>query len=330
MIPETAIKQIEYIKKRCEELKPLVAILCITYNHEKYLREALEGFVMQKTDFPFIAIVHEDASTDSTAEILKEYAEKYPDIIFPIYEEENQYSKKNGTIREILNKASSATDAEFVATCEGDDYWIDPLKLKKQVDFLKKNPEYSMVTSNIYEENREGTKSKSVFNVEYDYDPSMEEVIKNGGSYLSTPTFLYRFSIYHKIPKELFNLPVGDYPLQIYMRHKGKIKILKEHLAVYRVNSIGSWSEKYHKYKKNKVGVIHYIQTGNEMFDVLNRATEMQYNNLFQNQKRYNKFALLYNYSKILGLLFLISNPFKNLKVVNWQKYLKNLSRYKR
>ncbi|MDE5714067.1 MAG: glycosyltransferase, partial [Muribaculaceae bacterium] len=71
----------------------VVAIRCCTYNHEPYIRDALEGFVMQKTDFPFVAIVHDDASTDRTAEIIREYAEKYPDIIKPIYETENQYSK---------------------------------------------------------------------------------------------------------------------------------------------------------------------------------------------------------------------------------------------
>ena len=81
---------IETIRTKSKEIKPLVAIRCITYNHESYIRDALEGFVMQKTDFPFVAIVHDDASTDGTASIIREYAEKYPDIILPIFEKENQ------------------------------------------------------------------------------------------------------------------------------------------------------------------------------------------------------------------------------------------------
>lgn len=125
--------------------KVMVAIRCITYNHEPYIRDALEGFVMQKTNFPFVAIVHDDASTDGTAAIIKEYAEKYPDIIKPIYETENQYSKRDGSLLRIMNEACEATGAKYIATCEGDDYWTDPLKLQKQVDILNQNPEVGMV-----------------------------------------------------------------------------------------------------------------------------------------------------------------------------------------
>ena len=119
-----------------------VAINCLVFNHEPYLRECLEGFVMQQTDFPFVAIVHDDASTDHSADIIREYAAKYPDIIHPIYETENQYSKKNGTLTKIMNDAIAATGAPYIAMCEGDDYWTDPHKLQKQVDFLDTHPEY--------------------------------------------------------------------------------------------------------------------------------------------------------------------------------------------
>lgn len=90
---------------------------------------------MQKTDFPFVAIVHEDASSDGTAKVLGEYAEKYPDIIFPIFEKENQYNKQGSPITKIMQDAIDATGAKYVAMCEGDDYWTDPLKLQKQVLF---------------------------------------------------------------------------------------------------------------------------------------------------------------------------------------------------
>ena len=120
---------------------PLVTIRCITYNHEPYIRQCLEGFVMQKTTFPFEAVVHDDASTDGTAEIIREYAEKYPDIIKPIYETENQYSKHNGSLTKIMN---AHMRGKYIAICEGDDYWTDPLKLQKQVDFLESHPECSM------------------------------------------------------------------------------------------------------------------------------------------------------------------------------------------
>lgn len=118
----------------------MVTIRCMTYNHEPYIRQCLEGFVMQKTNFRFEAIVHDDASTDGTAAIIREYAEKYPDIIKPIYETENQYSKHDGSLRRIMDEACKG---KYIAYCEGDDYWIDPLKLQKQVDFLEKHPEVS-------------------------------------------------------------------------------------------------------------------------------------------------------------------------------------------
>lgn len=125
--------------------QPLVAIKCLVYNHEPYLRDCLEGFVMQQTDFPFVAIVHDDASTDKSADIIREYATKYPDIIKPIYETENQYSKADGSLGRVMNTAIDATGAKYVAMCEGDDYWTDPCKLQKQVAFLETHEDYDMV-----------------------------------------------------------------------------------------------------------------------------------------------------------------------------------------
>lgn len=125
-----------------EDNKPLVAIHCLVYNHEPYLRDCFDGFVKQRTNFPFVAIVHDDASTDGSAAIIREYEEKYPHIFKPIYETENQYSKKDGSIRRIMRKEIDATKAKYVAMCEGDDYWIDTLKLQKQVDFMESHPSY--------------------------------------------------------------------------------------------------------------------------------------------------------------------------------------------
>lgn len=123
---------------------PLVAIHCITYNQAAYIRQCLDGFIMQRTDFPFVAIVHDDCSTDGTDDIVREYAQRYPDIIKPIFETENQYSKKDGSLGRIMTKACNETGAKYIAMCEGDDYWTDPLKLQKQVDFLEKNPDCSL------------------------------------------------------------------------------------------------------------------------------------------------------------------------------------------
>lgn len=128
--------------------KTLVAIKCLVYNHEPYLRDCLEGFVMQQTNFPFVAIVHDDASTDGSAAIIREYEEKYPDIIKPIYETENQYSKHDGSVGRIVDAAIDDTGAKYVAMCEGDDYWTDPLKLQKQVNILEADESLMLCCTN--------------------------------------------------------------------------------------------------------------------------------------------------------------------------------------
>ena len=123
----------------------MVTIRCLAYNHEPYIRQCLDGFVMQKTNFRFEAVVHDDASTDGTAAIIKEYAEKYPNIIKPIFENENQYRKRDGSLKRIMNEH---THGKYVALCEGDDYWIDPLKLQKQVDFMEANSDFFLCGTN--------------------------------------------------------------------------------------------------------------------------------------------------------------------------------------
>jgi glycosyltransferase involved in cell wall biosynthesis len=132
---------------------PLVSIGCITYNHQDYIRSAIEGFLMQKTNFEFEIIIHDDASTDNTTLIIKEYALKYPKIVFPIFQKENQYSKGiNPAFEYVIPKCKG----KYIAACEGDDYWTDPYKLQKQVDFLEANPEFGMVHTDaniLYESN---------------------------------------------------------------------------------------------------------------------------------------------------------------------------------
>lgn len=108
---------------------------------------------MQKTDFPFEAIVHDDCSTDATASIIKEYASKYPSIIKPIIEKENLYSKKDGSLNKIM---LSHTRGQLVAYCEGDDCWIDPLKLQKQVDIFRNDPRVTMVYTGFNNIDKDG------------------------------------------------------------------------------------------------------------------------------------------------------------------------------
>ena len=210
---------------------PLVAIHCITYNHEPYIRDCLEGFVMQKTNFKFVAIVHDDASTDGTATIIKEYAEKYPDIIKPILETENQYSKKDGSIQRIMSDAINATGAKYVAMCEGDDYWIDPYKLQKQVDFMEENEEYGMVAT-AFQQVR-NTESEPFDRVVYKInDIILDDILR--GLWIATMTVLFKTKILKDYTPPFAGLPMGDLPLWGYIAMHHKIGYLRNVTANYR------------------------------------------------------------------------------------------------
>lgn len=211
----------------------MVTIRCITYNHEPYIRQCLEGFVMQKTNFRFEAIVHDDASTDGTADIIREYAQKYPDIIKPILEDENQYSKHDGSISRILNEH---THGKYVAMCEGDDYWTDPLKLQKQVDFLEAYPEYGLCATNyyrLYQNNGEIVK----YSLTDKREITTTDLLHSNK--IATLTTVFRTDLMKKYSKEILPImpryPLGDYPLWIWISAFSKIRSFSEYTAVYRV-----------------------------------------------------------------------------------------------
>jgi glycosyltransferase involved in cell wall biosynthesis len=140
--------------------RPVVSVICKAYNHEKYIRKALEGFVMQKTDFPFEVLVHDDASTDHTRDIIEEFAQKYPDIIVPVYQVENQYSKGVKFTWSVLFPRSRG---KYIAFCEGDDYWCDPQKLQLQVEQLEAHPDCSACTCVVQCINEDGSTRKGFF-----------------------------------------------------------------------------------------------------------------------------------------------------------------------
>ncbi len=129
---------------------PLVSIVCITYNQCKYIRDALDGFLLQKTDFEIEIIVHDDASSDGTSDILREYQDEYPELFKLIIQEENQYRKIGfGFVFDVFRQARG----KYIAICEGDDYWTDPAKLQKQIDALESNAGSTMCFHNAYRVN---------------------------------------------------------------------------------------------------------------------------------------------------------------------------------
>lgn len=216
----------------------MVSIQCTAYNHEKFIRETLEGFVMQKTNFRFEAIVHDDASTDGTAEIIREYVEKYPDIIKPIYETENQYSKKDGSLTRIMYEACKG---KYIAICEGDDYWIDPYKLQKEVDFLEVHPEFVMCSHNYkyyFQKSCSFESGLTCDDTVYDL-----ETFISRENWLTQPlTCIYRMSAFN-LDEYLQYKNSKDVTLFYYLLKRGKGMYFKDCVAVYRIHSGGVWSK---------------------------------------------------------------------------------------
>ena len=221
------------ITKNWKDENILLSINTLTYNHEKYIAQCIEGILMQKTNFAFELLIHDDASTDNTAAIIKEYEKKYPKIIKPIYQTENQWSKG---IKNSATYQYPRAKGKYIAICEGDDYWIDENKLQMQVDFLENNPEYGMCYTKAKQYNQSMQKfNKKSIGVDFD---GFEDLLKNGNR-IPTLTTVYRKDLLDKYQKEIQpsnkGWLMGDYPMWLYFSHESEIKFFDKDTAVYRV-----------------------------------------------------------------------------------------------
>jgi len=219
-----------------EDTVPLVSISCITYNHENYIRDAIEGFLMQKTTFPVEILIHDDASTDKTADIIREYENKYPDIIKPIYQFDNKYSK-GISVSETYNFPRAR--GKYIAMCEGDDYWTDPSKLQKQVDFLENNSEYVACYHNAIINYVDKKNKNHLYNkINESRNVSLEEIINNWS--VPTASIVMRKKVIDNLPDWRNNIYSGDYTLILLCLNIGKLYFINEVMSVYNVSLKGS------------------------------------------------------------------------------------------
>ena len=221
----------------------MVSIICNTYNQESYLRQTLDSFINQKTNFNFEVIIHDDASTDSTAEIIREYQRRYPKIIVPIIEKENQY-KKNVNI--TLDIDLPLAKGKYFAFCEGDDFWIDPLKLQKQVDYMENNPLCTMCIHSSIKVNKKGKNLGQYSTFEKNEIISMDKVILSGGEFCATNSILAPTRLVLDVPLYLKNYCI-DYFWQLYLAGEGYVYAFADNMSAYRINSIGSWTSRMRK-----------------------------------------------------------------------------------
>jgi glycosyltransferase involved in cell wall biosynthesis len=229
-----------------------VTVICLTYNHENYIRKCLDGFVSQKTNFKYEIIVHDDASTDNTANIIKEYAQKYNDKIIPILQTENQFSKKVPIYKTFCLEL---VHGKYIAITEGDDYWIDPLKLQKQYDALEQNPSCNMCLHKVQRVDADenilpfthpnfslatGVISSKEFVDLINYKKYGECFQTSCDFFLAKPCIEY----YNTPIKFREVAAVGDVPLMLYFGSIGDVYYIDDIMSCYRKFAIGSWSSK--------------------------------------------------------------------------------------
>ena len=253
----------------------MVSVLCTAYNHEKYITEALESFVMQKTDFRFEVIVHDDKSTDNTASIIAKYAEQYPDIIKPIYQPENIYSKN---IDPYIHYMVPAASGKYVAVCEGDDYWTDSSKLQKQFDYMESHPECSLsahASIIVFEDGRFRSNYSNYEERDFDIKDVLNDIeMFHTSSMFFKTDFFTRNTEYLKDTKLLF-----DFETKILLAAEGYVHYLSNVMSARRLFSIGSWTV-LNLFDDDK-SIQHFHHAIN-VYNRINEYLNFKYNDLFE------------------------------------------------
>ena len=284
---------------------PLVSVICKAYNHEKYIRKCLDGFISQKTNFPFQVIIHDDASTDNTANIIHEYELKYPNIILPIYEKDNQWSKGKKIVREFIYPYIKG---KYIASCEGDDYWCDPLKLQKQIDALEKNKTCRLCLHKVRQISEDGKikiQTMPNFNLKTGKYTTEEFLQLDEGHNFQTSSYFCHEEDYRKyiLSPPVFRLKIkeGDVQFLLFFSTLGDIYYYNDIMSCHRQESKGSWSEsqKYSSIEKK----IKHQNTNIQIFNLFNEFTDFKYNEIIQhriNKTIFDKFLIQKQYKKAL------------------------------
>jgi len=251
---------------KTDQLK--VSVLIITYNHEKYISETIQGVLLQKTNFDYDVVIGEDCSTDNTREIILKYKQLYPNVIKMLL-----HKKNIGAMANQIAVLSECT-GKYIAICEGDDYWSDYLKLQKQVDFLDNNPECSLVCHSIMDEIGSRLNTRQI--VDVNRYLTNEEIIIARGMITPTLSIVFRRKHLENLPKWVVTSPVGDIPLVFYLMTKGKVFCFKDIMGVYRKYHATSWSNK----KRNILQRTDFSIRYNFFLQTFNKYTQYNYDKM--------------------------------------------------
>lgn len=261
----------------------VVTVFCLTYNHEKYISRTLEGFVSQKTNFKFEVLVHDDASTDGTAGIVRSYEEKYPDIIRGIYQTENQYSKRIGI---TTNFITPNVRGKYVAMCEGDDYWMDEYKLQKQFDAMEENPECCMCVHKTMEIYESGEETGKIFpDVQIGTGiVAQRDFLELCRSYsFHTSSYMFRADEWKKYtlepPAFRSACRVGDETYMLYFGQLAPVYFISETMSAYRRGVASSWTQQQANNKTPEQIARHPIEMVNT-FRLFDEYTSFKYHDI--------------------------------------------------
>ena len=301
---ERFLLQKEYLgeNKPINQIQPIVSVTVATYQHVNYIRKCLDGILMQKTNFPYEIILGEDGSVDGTQEICKEYAEKYPDKIRLFIRDRklSQYIGKNGKVTRfngIWNRMSSR--GKYIAWCEGDDYWIEPLKLQRQVDFLESHQDYSMCFHNAFKLYMQRGKVELFNNKCCDEDLSVHDAIHDW--IVPTASILVRKDVAVNYPKWLARIYSGDYSLILLSINAGKVRYINEIMSVYRINETGTSATAAMKHCSSFV-----LKQQELLLDSFNKGTEGRYKDEIEKRIDWLKREIKFNEAKEKHNIYLI------------------------
>ena len=266
----------------------MVSIICNSYNHEKYISIALESFLMQRTTFEFEILVHDDASTDMTQEIITYFADLYPNIVKPILQKENKMSQ--GIDIDFTYQIPRAK-GKYITLCEGDDYWTDMNKLQKQFEFMEDHPEVSLCVHADKNVNESGKKIIRTREMGKDQYLTNEDIIDLEGAIATNSYFMRaRYLESNKVPQWYFDSPVGDYPLLLYFSQKGKVYFMNDIMSAYRIASKGSWTETvYHVPELRK----KHFKKMKELLKSFNQYSNYRYQKKIEQHMLENEFTVL-------------------------------------
>ena len=284
----------------------LVDVAMPVYNHEKYVAQAIESIVNQKTSFRFRLIIGEDCSKDSSRAIIAGYAAKYPDIVFPVYHDKNLGAQGNGS------HLISVMTSKYLCICEGDDYWIDEYKLQKQVDFLEANPDFAMCFTDVQIVDELGwNKPWELYFPKIEKDVlTIDDFILSYMSVIPTPTIMFRNLLPRPLPPFYLRTISADICIHLMIADKGKTKYLPDTTAVYRNHSGGI--------TKSEEALARTYDMRINMYEEANAFFDHRYDTQFRKQLLYMiKVRMIYG-SRDLGFIKKVQNFSRN-----FGKYLK-------